>query len=207
LKKGSSRKTVEETCKEKIRRKISLLAGLVILISLLGFVSGVLYTQYIFKEAFYTTWIRLAKSELACQKNKYPSLKPAFNIAENLLSTPDPRDQFSSKPGISALVSPSEWRAATVGPQISHDRSDLEEIVVGSTDGLIGAIRDAQPGDVITISLRGNTPSPEIPSLSTQAVWTPRRSKSVPNDLALSHCGLICRRDSMSGARTGYSKI
>lgn len=135
-----------------MRRKISLLAGLVILISILGFVSGALYTQYIFQEAFYTTWTRLAKPELAWQKNKYPTFKPAFEIAEKMLSTPDPRDQFSSKPGTSAHVLPSDWPHATVGPQISHDSSDPEEIVVGSADGLIGAIRDAQPGDVITIS-------------------------------------------------------
>ena len=52
-----------------MRREISLLAGLVILISILGFVSGALYTQYIFQEAFYTTWIRLAKPEFDWQKN------------------------------------------------------------------------------------------------------------------------------------------
>jgi len=69
LKEGSSRTAVEETCKEKMRREISLLAGLVILISILGFVSGALYTQYIFQEAFYTTWIRLAKPEFDWQKN------------------------------------------------------------------------------------------------------------------------------------------
>lgn len=143
LKEGSSRTAVEEACKEKMRRKISLLAGLVILISILGFVSGALYTQYIFQEAFYTTWIRLAKPEFDWQKNKYPSLKPAFDIAEKLLSAPDPRDEFRSKPGTSAITLPSDWRTVAVGPQSSDDSTEPEEIVVGSADELIRTIRNA----------------------------------------------------------------
>jgi len=135
-----------------MRRTISLLAGLAILISILGFVSGALYTQYIFQEAFYTTWIRLAKPELEWQKNKFPSLKPAFDIAEKLLSAPDPRDEFRSKPGISSPASPSDWRATIVGPQVTDNTTEPEEIVVDSADTLIGTIRNAQPGDVITIS-------------------------------------------------------
>jgi hypothetical protein len=135
-----------------MRRIIGLLAGLVILMSISGFVSGALYTQYIFQEAFYTTWVRLVKPEFDWQKKNYPALKPAFDIAENLLSTPDPRDQFRSKPGISSTALPSEWRAVALGPKDNRGNTEPQEIAVGSAEDLISTIHNAQPGDVITIA-------------------------------------------------------
>jgi len=122
------------------------------LIFAMGISGGALYTQYIFQEAFHITWTRLLGPEIIREKILYPSLKPALDIVARILSTPDPRDEFRSKPGISAFALPSDWPTGAVGPQISEDSTEPEEITVGSAHQLIGAIRDAQPGDVITIS-------------------------------------------------------
>ena len=139
-----------------MRRKIGRLFGLVFLIFVLGGASGALYTQYIYQEAFYTSWIRLLKPEIDWQKGKYPSLKPAFDVADSLLSKPDPRNEFGQIRGGKTASLPSGWTPFTIGAQdgTNADRTVTEprEIVVSSAGAVVRAIRAASPGDVITIS-------------------------------------------------------
>lgn len=139
-----------------MRRKIGRLVGLVFLISVLGIASGALYTQHIFQEAFYVTWTRLLRPQLVWQKNKYPSLRPAFDIAERLLSRPDPRDVFQPISGKDAIADPTDWPPFAIGPQISPEirggAPEVDEVIVKTAKDLVDAVRNATPGDIITIA-------------------------------------------------------
>tara|TARA_R110000868_G_scaffold6363_8_gene36138 strand:- start:5888 stop:7384 length:1497 start_codon:yes stop_codon:yes gene_type:complete len=139
-----------------MRRKIGRLAGVVFLIFVLGISGGALYTQYIFQEAFHVSWARLLHPEFIWQKNKYPSLKPGFDIAEYLFWRTDPRNVFAPVSGRAAAARPADWPVFAIGPQTgpnpANDSPMHNRTVVNSATDVVTAIGNAEPGDVITIA-------------------------------------------------------
>lgn len=97
----------------------------------------------------------MVKPDLLWQKGKYPSLKPAFDFGESLLTEPDPRNEFGKIADREKLPRPSTWSNAAIGPQkdvsARNDVPGQAEITVSSATELVNAIRNATPGETITI--------------------------------------------------------
>lgn len=136
-------------------RKFVRLIGLIFLISAMGIAGGALYTQYVFQEPFYISWSRMLQPELEWQKAKYPSLRPAFEIADRLIPAPGHHDVFEKTSAAGPSAQPTRWSSTVIGPQTekvsNNDVPGANETVVASSRDIAAAIRDATPGEVITI--------------------------------------------------------
>lgn len=125
---------------------------------LLGLILGVLSlggaalaTHYIFQEPAYVTWSRYLAPEFLWQRQKYPSVRWAFDLVEPLVIRSDPRDRFTPAADPPSLSGPSDWQSALLGPRTDRKDGPTPTVLVSSVDELKRAIERAAPGAVIEI--------------------------------------------------------
>ncbi len=66
-----------------------------LLVGALAFVVALLSTHYLFQEPAHVTWRRLLNPEIYWQRQKYPSVRFAFDILDKVLVDQDPRDRLT----------------------------------------------------------------------------------------------------------------
>ena len=141
-----------------IRRLMRFFVFLVF-VGLLGLGVATLTTHYIFQEPAPVTWSRYLMPEFLWQRNKYPSIRWAFDSLEPVLTASDPRDRFDVSKTAPPLPGPTAWTNDFVGPRLSgagvpignRHPAPLETVSVASVKELKAAIRAARPGAVIRI--------------------------------------------------------
>lgn len=122
----------------------------------LAFVGAFLTTQYLFQEPAFVTWSRLLKPEFRWQRQKYPSVRFAFDILEKVLVREDPRDRFGPTGNRPPPSEPSLWTADFVGPRVSGaallpQTREGDLVIVRQADELKRALRTARPGTTILL--------------------------------------------------------
>lgn len=127
----------------------------VVLLVVLGLGAAALATQYVFQEPFQVTWSRYLMPEFLWQRQKYPSVRWAFDLVEPLVNHRDPRNHFVEAESAPALDGPAIWSNPLVGPQragLSPLHADTGNRVDVATAGELRAALDAaRPGTVIQL--------------------------------------------------------
>jgi hypothetical protein len=127
----------------------------VMLLVVLGLGTAALATQYVFQERFQVSWSRYLMPEFLWQREKYPSVRWAFDLVEPLVNHPDPRKRFVAAESALALDNPAIWSNLLVGPQLAglpplHADAD-NRIDVATAGELRAALDAARPGTVIQL--------------------------------------------------------
>ena len=91
----------------------------VMLLVVLGLGTAALATQYVFQERFQVSWSRYLMPEFLWQREKYPSVRWAFDLVEPLVNHPNPRNRFVTAEGARAPDNPAIWSNPLVGPQLA----------------------------------------------------------------------------------------
>ncbi len=124
-------------------------------LGILGLAAAALATHYLFQEPAQVTWSRYLLPEFRWQRQKYPSVRWAFDLVEPFLNASDPRDRFTAGRPIGALAGPEAWDNALAGPRAlppgSPRPSAAVWIQVASNTELRSAISAARPGTLIEI--------------------------------------------------------
>jgi hypothetical protein len=110
-----------------------------------------LATHYIFQEPAYIIWSRYLEPEFRWQRQKYPSVRWAFDLVEPLVIRSDPRDRFAAAAEPPALNSPADWRSGLLGPRTDKQDGPPPTVLVSNVDQLKHAIEQAKPGTVIEV--------------------------------------------------------
>jgi hypothetical protein len=117
--------------------------------------SGILATQYVFQEPAQVTWSRYLLPEFLWQRQKYPSMRWAFDLLEPLVRHRDPRLHFIAFENAPPLDRPSSWTSPLFGPQLSKIEEPIvagrKIVAVTTVQELKTAIASARPGEVIQI--------------------------------------------------------
>lgn len=140
-----------------IRRLVRRLTRLCLFFGVIGLIvlgAASLTTHYLFQEPAHVTWSRYLTPEFDWQRQKYPSLRWAFDILEIGLVKTDPRDKFEiAATGPASLSGPSGWKNTLVGPQQGGGTAPYENateiLFVDTVSAFKSAIKSAQPGTVI----------------------------------------------------------
>lgn len=121
----------------------------------LGLGTAALATQYVFQERFQVSWSRYLMPEFLWQREKYPSVRWAFDLVEPLVNHPNPRNRFVTAESARAPDNPAIWSNPLVGPQLAglpplHADAD-NRIDVATAEELRAALDAARPGTVIEL--------------------------------------------------------
>jgi len=121
----------------------------------LGLGGLVIASQYLFQEPAYVTWSRYLQPEFYWQRQKYPSLRWAFDLFEPFVHHPDPRGNFTEISSAPLSYRPAARESAIVGPvqqkAVESDLARESTVHVATAEELKHAIETATPGTMIEI--------------------------------------------------------
>ena len=139
---------------QRFSRLLIKLCLLVVVLGLLAFGGAVLTSRYVFQEPAQLTWSRYAMPEFLRQRQQYPSIRWAFDLAEPLFRHEDPRHHFTQPqddPAAGFMLT----EGAPVGPRAGglgkKDTTGPVSVAVASAEELHRAVARAEPGMVIEI--------------------------------------------------------